>query len=539
MARIIPESTFYIKTNGEHAEQVAVDCLSVLPDNYTIIRNVNICSKGGRHQSELDLAVVTPSGFLAVIEVKAGDLEMIEGEIYRDYHGEKKNVLKQFYKQGSLLKGRFRVFNEDLDYRQYFVLPTGILEGNGIGVAVERVYDSRTINELPEAIRQMEVRYSADPNYQIDTDALIDFLLNEYTIKPNVSSISPILDERCEELASGLATWVPRIQSPLSVVEVKAPAGAGKTQLAVKLLEEAVKEGKRAVYINFTLNLADRIRRLSVGSKARFVGTWHELACEATGLTPDHATGADLNAFYEDVSQKLMTDLQNGRYEWDLIVVDDAQALESDWIAALTKALSEYGSLYVLSDPNQNQNRDPIEFSESIVIESHESARVPQRQAEEMEMLGVAPKKFASQSPYVGEHTTIYGPYNNERSLIKQTEKAIADAIKAGFAPEQIAVLSLNARSKSEVLKREAIGQYTLKKPTNALINGEQQFTEGEIYVDTVYRFKGLQAPYVIVTEIDFEQLGKREKAALYMAMTRCSMRLAFVISEKALQAFQ
>ena len=58
MARIIPDSPFFIKSSGDHAEQVVVDCLSVLPDNYTIIRNVNICSKGGRHQSELDLAVV-------------------------------------------------------------------------------------------------------------------------------------------------------------------------------------------------------------------------------------------------------------------------------------------------------------------------------------------------------------------------------------------------------------------------------------------------------------------------------------------------
>ena len=539
MARIIPDSPFFIKSSGDHAEQVVVDCLSVLPDNYTIIRNVNICSKGGRHQSELDLAVVTPSGFLAVLEVKAGDLEAIDGEIYRDYQGEKKNVLKQFFKQGGLLKGRFRVFNESLDYRQYFVLPTGILEGNGIGVAIERVYDSRNLKELPEAIRQMEVRYSADPDYRIDTEALIDFLLNEYTVKPNISSISPLLDERCEELASGLATWVPRIQSPLSMVEVKAPAGAGKTQLAVKLLEKAIKEGKRAVYINFTLNLADRIRRLPVGSKARFVGTWHELACEAAGVTPDHATGADLNAFYEDVSEKLVGNLQNGRYVWDLIVVDDAQSLEGHWIAALTAALSDGGTLYVLSDPHQDQKREPVEFSESIVIESHESARVPQRQAEEMTLMGVAPEKFASQSPYLGEYTAIHGPYTNERSLMKLTEKAIDEAIAAGFAPEQIAVLSLNARSKSEVLKREAIGRYTLKKPTNALINGEQQFTDGEIYVDTVYRFKGLQAPYVIVTEMDFETLGAREKAALYMAMTRCSMRLAFVLSEKTLAALR
>ena len=87
------------------------------------------------------------------------------------------------------------------------------------------------------------------------------------------------------------------------------------------------------------------------------------------------------------------------------------------------------------------------------------------------------------------------------------------------------------------MLQRHCIGSHTLKKPLDQLVNGEQRFSDGEIYTDTVYRFKGLQAPYVIVTEMDFETLGEKEKAALYMAMTRCSMQLAFVMSERALGA--
>lgn len=537
MARILPDIPFHPATHGEHAEKLVVDRLATLPNGYTIIRNVDICTKGGRSLSELDIAVVTPSGFLAVLEVKAGDLTATDGEIVRDYQGEKKNVLKQFFKQSVLINNRLRTFEENLAFYQYFVLPTGILEGDGVGIASDQVYDSRNLDTLADAIRAMEVRVGADPDYEVDVDALIEFLLNTYTVRPNVSSISPLLDERCREIASGLARWVPRIQSPLAVVEITAPAGAGKTQLAVKLLEEAVKQGQRAAYVNFTLNLADRIRRLPVAGKARFIGTWHELACEAAGEYPDCTTGDELHAFYDRVSNDLISDLDVGRYQWDLIVVDDAHALAAEWVAALTGALSETGMLYVLSDPYQPKQGDRAEFSESLRIEFNESARVPQRQAVEMQLLGLVDDSFVTLSPYAGEHTAIYGPYASDRDMLRMTEKAVYEALAKGYQPEQIAILSFKGRQRSYLLQRHCIGSHTLKKPLDQLVNGEQRFSDGEIYTDTVYRFKGLQAPYVIVTEMDFETLGEKEKAALYMAMTRCSMQLAFVMSERALGA--
>ena len=317
-----------------------------------------------------------------------------------------------------------------------------------------------------------------------------------------------------------------------------APAGAGKTQLAVKLLEEGIAHGERVVYINFTLNLADWIRKLPFVHKAHFIGTWHELACEAAGELPDNIPRDKLKDFYDNVSDRLLKNLNANRYEWDLIIVDDAQSLDGEWISALTNALDDIGSMYVLSDPYQTTAENNVEFSESLKITSNETARVPQRQAEEIAALKLTSGKFISQSPYVGEYSQVYGPYNNHRSLVRETEKAIEDAIKSGFRPEQIAILSMNSRSRSEILKLDQIGRHTLKKPLDTMKNGEQQFTQGEIYTDTVYRFKGLQAPYVIVTEIDFETMNQKEKAALYMAMTRCSMRLALVLSANALRTF-
>lgn len=204
-------------------------------------------------------------------------------------------------------------------------------------------------------------------------------------------------------------------------------------------------------------------------------------------------------------------------------------------MAALTGALSDTGMIYVLSDPYQPRHGLQAEFSESLRIEFNESARVPQCQAEEMLMVKLVDESLVTLSPYVGEHTTIYGPYSGDREMLRLTEKAVEEALAKGYQPEQMAILSFEGRQRSQVLQRDQIGTHALKKPLDQLVNGEQRFSEGEIYTDTVYRFKGLQAPYVIVTKMDFATLGEKEKAALYMVMTRCSMQLAFVMSERAL----
>lgn len=52
--------------------------LTDLPDDYTILLNVDITGGARSKRSELDICVVTPRGGLVVIEVKDGDVERSE-----------------------------------------------------------------------------------------------------------------------------------------------------------------------------------------------------------------------------------------------------------------------------------------------------------------------------------------------------------------------------------------------------------------------------------------------------------------------------
>lgn len=214
-------------------------------------------------------------------------------------------------------------------------------------------------------------------------------------------------------------------------------------------------------------------------------------------------------------------------------MVDDAQDLKSDRVAALTNALSETGTFCVLSDPNfAKGNR--VEFSESVKITSDETARVPKNIARVINELGLVSGSIVSQSPYEGE-VPAFRTYSGPASLLKETRAAVDEAREAGFADDQIAVLSLKGLHSSDILCSPTLGskKYTLKQPLSEFKNGRQLFSDGSLFNDTVRRFKGLQAPCVILTEVDFEEFDDTAASLLYLGMTRASMSLTFVLSER------
>lgn len=63
---------------------------------------------------------------------------------------------------------------------------------------------------------------------------------------------------------------------------------------------------------------------------------------------------------------------------------------------------------------------------------------------------------------------------------------------------------------------------------------GNALWTEGELLVDSVHRFKGQSAPVIVLCEIDFDALGDKELCKLFVGMTRSRFRLECVLSEPA-----
>ena len=63
---------------------------------------------------------------------------------------------------------------------------------------------------------------------------------------------------------------------------------------------------------------------------------------------------------------------------------------------------------------------------------------------------------------------------------------------------------------------------------------GQPNWTEGELRLETLRRFKGQSAKAVVLSEVEFEELGLLQCRLLFVGLTRAKMHLELVLSESA-----
>ena len=547
MARFIENPRHFSEParSGDYGEAAVRRNLELLPDDYTVFLNYEAMSRSGRVLSEFDDVVITPTGAVLVLEVKTGNLPVEgAGNLIRDFKEGVLDISAQLAAQHrwilTRLKERFP--DKHLRFKHFLVIPYGqISESSSFNDVSTLVIDSGRVPFLPEIIREFNAEY-IKPEDELSSVEVIEFFKGQIAVTPDVSALVSGIENLQNTRARGLSEWIPRIQTASPVIEIEAPAGGGKTQLAVTLLKSACDRNQRALYVGFHRNNIERLRKTPVASRIAFVGTWHELARELTRDTtdPESLTPEERTAWFTSLSERLCRALSDSALPYDLIVADGVEDFEFEWVEALANALKPDGHLYTLRDLFARNAKSHPEFSpdDHIVIRSTESARVSQTRASEMVALGLVSPEFTGNPDITGDNTIV--SYASVDTIRNATEKAVKNALKAGFSPNQMALLSAKGLSSSKVLKKESLGGLTLKRPTEIFDeNGDMVFTDGVLFADTVRRFKGLQSPCVIVTELEFDELNDSVRALLYLAMTRASVRLELVMSEESVRAIR
>ena len=125
--------------------------------------------------------------------------------------------------------------------------------------------------------------------------------------------------------------------------------------------------------------------------------------------------------------------------------------------------------------------------------------------------------------------------YQDTMGLYQSVKEAIRNCYSAGFKKNDIAIVSYHGREKSNLMHLDSLGQTTLRRFSGEYdLFGQPVFTEGEILLESVYRFKGQAAPAIIFTEIDFEMLDDKAIRKLFVGATRSMMKLILIIHERS-----
>ena len=118
-------------------------------------------------------------------------------------------------------------------------------------------------SQIDQLCQRISVSFPAHALPEDQRQRVLDFLGNRFEVQPDVATQIGQVQQATTQLASGLATWVPRIPHAEHLYQIEGTAGSGKTQLALALLSQAAAQGRKARYVCFNRPLADHPARLA------------------------------------------------------------------------------------------------------------------------------------------------------------------------------------------------------------------------------------------------------------------------------------
>lgn len=108
---------------------------------------------------------------------------------------------------------------------------------------------------------------------------------------------------------------------------------------------------------------------------------------------------------------------------------------------------------------------------------------------------------------------------------VKALDSVIKGLLAKGVDPENMVIVTFAGKERSQVLARDSFGGLELRKFTGRFDKaGNPIWTSGRIVAETLYRFKGQAAPYVILCEVDFAEWNDKQRRKLFVGMTRAQV---------------
>jgi hypothetical protein len=325
-------------------------------------------------------------------------------------------------------------------------------------------------------------------------------------------------------------------------LHVSGGPGTGKTLLSRALCERRAP----ALYLCWTRALAAAVRASGIAD-AWTVREYaaHLLARAGVPVADGAPRAAWAQDVWESIALHAAVDGVPAERAHRIVVVDEAQDFaESEW--ELVKALAGDGALWAFGDAGQSfwaersvpkglfgaelaltaRYRSPEGLA--TFAELYRSAPAPG--AERKSINATTPPSAAKaevasapRPPRCAELRVI-AVQGDTAAVLGRIRVELVRALKDGAKPGDIAILSLVGQSKSQLVKEPHVAD-------TRLVRADAPDAADHVVADTFLRFKGLERPYVIVTELSAGP--ERYDVRMHVALTRATLACVVVGTEE------
>lgn len=312
-------------------------------------------------------------------------------------------------------------------------------------------------------------------------------------------------------------------------------AGSGKTFLAVEKACQLAADGYKVLLTCFNRVLADHLGE-TLGYRRQFdVFNFHQLCvhwANQAGQRLIYREDAPPEYFNVTLPNALLQAIDQVGAPYDAIIVDEGQDFRPEWWEVLPWLLRDPTNdlLYVFFDDNQRVYRDrsaiPIEV-EPYPLD--ENCRNTQRVFERINSFYSGLQTPIALGP-TGQPVEIIA-YTTPSDGTNQLRRVLHRLLnESGFTPEEIAVLTSLGVERSQIL-----GQ----RLGNIQLTDRLPLAAGEVFATTVRRFKGLERPVIVLSEVDGRMLPEEAEALMYVGTSRAKTYLVILVGQDALPVIQ
>lgn len=312
------------------------------------------------------------------------------------------------------------------------------------------------------------------------------------------------------------------------------PAGTGKSLLAIELARRKANEGKKVLLICYNRLLGEWLKKETDYLKPQVkTNTIHSHMLDVAGLSPE---GGDNDFWQERLPNAALSVLSSDvdyKHRFDVIIIDEVQDIlspinlsfiDSSLIGGISK-----GNFYIFGDFEKQvlYQNDPKRIINTYL------SNVPQ----------FSLRVNCRNTPRIAEFVHLLGGLNPKYSRIRRPDNQIEPEIILYSTRIQQAK-ALSEKIKELTAKRRYIGKdiiilspHSEKHCISRLIGGVvkpiySRNSERDIGYCSIYSFKGLESPVIILTDID-DINSDQAKSLFYTAITRALDELIIFVNEK------
>ncbi len=536
MAYIVPSDISQLALAGSNATELntLADLKVNLSDSYTVFHGVHWTRsyKGGTCYGEIDFVIVNRAGQVLVIEQKNGPLNESEQGLTKIYDDGQKNAGDQVRRSLENIRKKFQWQHGkkrrlELDYLIYCP-DHKVRMLNAVGVDQNRIVDASKAAELAGTIEGI---LGDGATEKTDWAMFVEgFFQQSFELVPDIHAHLSAQEKCFSRLSGGLAEIVDNIEMLPFKLRIRGCAGCGKSLVAHRLFNRAIANGKRPLLVCYSRPLRERLN--AIVDKGGMVQTWNGFCDEflkSRGHKIDYDQMKIDPEFWEQIAETVIGETVPEDWLFDSLIVDEGQDFDQTWVEILRLFLKPNADIAWLEDQDQDiYNRQPGPLEGMVGYNCNTNFRSPETIARFIHR--VLPFDFENANDLPGLGVGFEG-YDQTEDQIKIVAHIVGQLIKQGFNHSDIVILTSHGHNHSVFSKLQKVGNYSLRQFTGDYdIFGNQVLTSGKLRFDSIYRFKGQQAPAVILVDVDpSPEKLEQQLRLLYCGMTRATVKLELV----------